>query len=83
MSAKSANPDVLDKPHLWHLFIVGRSAVTGVFLALLLIVNGFAITLALRPLLLVATLQFVANGLYLFLWRRLDIVFMVYFCFVL
>jgi signal transduction histidine kinase len=83
MSAKSANPDVFYKPHLWHLFIVGRSAVTGVFLALLLIVNGLAITPALRPLLLVATLQFVANGLYLFLWRRQDIVFLGYFCFVL
>lgn len=72
-----------EKLRLWRLFIVGRSAVTGVFLALLVIVNGFALPVALRPLFLVASIQFAANGMYFYLWKRRNIAFMGYFCFVL
>jgi len=72
-----------DRLRIWRLFIVGRSAVTGVFLALLLIANGFRVDVSLRPLFIVAALQFAANGMYFYLWRRRDLTFMGYFCFVL
>ena len=71
-----------EKLRLWRLFIVGRSAVTGVFLALLLIINGFALTNALRPLFFVAGIQFVANAAYLYFWRRHDLTLLGQLCFI-
>ena len=71
------------KLHLWRIFIIGRSAVTGVLLVLLYVINGFRSPLSLRPLFLVAGVQFAANGIYLYLWRQRDIAFLGYLCFIL
>jgi signal transduction histidine kinase len=70
-----------DKLRLWRLFIIGRSAVTGAFLVLLGVVNGLAIPRPLYPLFAVASVQFAANGIYLYLWKRRDIAFLGYLCF--
>ena len=71
------------KLHLWRIFIIGRSAVTGVLLVLLYVINGFRSPLSLRPLFLVAGVQCAANGIYLYLWKRRDITFLGYLCFIL
>ena len=83
MSARDDSQSDNETPLLWRLFIVGRSAVTGVFLAILFVINGFVITDQLQALFLVAGLQFAANGLYFWLWKRQDLTFLGYFCFCL
>ncbi len=66
---------------LWRLFIVGRSVTTGVFWLVLFAVIGPVPPLPLQPLFLLATIQFSANGLYIYLWRRRDIAFLGYLSF--
>jgi len=70
-----------EKLRLWRLFILGRSAVTGVFWALLALINGFWPPYPLRPLLILAGAQFFSNALYLYLWKRRDIAFLGYLSF--
>lgn len=70
-----------EKLRLWRLFILGRSAVTGVFWALLALIDGFWPPYPLRPLLVLAAVQFFSNVLYLYLWKRRDIVFLGYLSF--
>lgn len=55
---------------LWHIFVWGRSAVTGAFLLLLVLMNAAAPTPAPRPLYVFALVQFSTNIFYLYLWRR-------------
>ena len=55
---------------LWRIFIWGRSAVTGAFLLLLVLMNARAPTPAPRPLYVFALVQFSTNIFYLYLWRR-------------
>lgn len=66
---------------LWRLFIFGRSVTTGVFLLVLFTVIGPLPPLPLRPLFLLAIVHFGANGLYLYLWKRRDIIFLGYLSF--
>ena len=66
---------------LWRLFIYGRSVTTGVFLLVLFTVIGPLPPLPLRPLFLLAIVHFGANGLYLYLWKRRDIIFLGYLSF--
>ena len=66
---------------LWRLFIFGRSVTTGVFLLVLFTVIGPLPPLPLRPLFLLALVHFGANGLYLYLWKRRDIIFLGYLSF--
>lgn len=70
-----------DKLQLWHLFLIGRSAVSGAFLFLLWVVNGLTIPRPLYPLFAVACVQFAANGIYLYLWKRRDLSFLGFLCF--
>ena len=74
---------VQGKIRLWRIFIIGRSAATGLFLALLFIVNAFHVPTSLQTLLWVSIVQFAANGVYLYLWKRRDIIFLGYLCFCL
>ena len=69
------------KLRLWRLFVVGRSAVTGVFLLILLALYGWPMPQALHPLLAVVATQFVTNGAYLYLWKRPDHSFLGYLAF--
>jgi len=70
-----------EKLPLWHLFIVGRSAVTGVLLVILLLIVRITPSQKLLPAVIVAGLQFITNGLYLYLWKKRDLSFLGYFCF--
>jgi len=67
-----------DKLPLWRLFVVGRSAVTGVILSILVIINSFVVPLNNTPLFVLATLQFAANAFYLYLLKRQDIALLGY-----
>lgn len=70
-----------DRLRLWHLFILGRSVVTGAFLALLIIVNGLVPPPSLHPLFLLAWVQLATNGFYFYLWKRQDIALLGSFSF--
>jgi signal transduction histidine kinase len=70
-----------EKLRLWRLFILGRSAVTGVFWGLLALINGLLPPYPLRPLLVLAGVQFFSNAIYLYLWKRRDIAFLGYLSF--
>lgn len=60
---------------------MGRAAVTGVFWALLGLIEGFWPPYPLRPLLILAGAQFLSNALYLYLWKRRDISFLGFLSF--
>ena len=66
---------------LWSVFLIGRSVATGVFLGLLVLLNGWPVSPILHPVLSVAATQFAINGVYLYLWRRRDITFLGYLTF--
>lgn len=66
---------------LWRLFITGRTALTGVFFALLAAVNPFPPPTALRPLYLAAAFHLGINGIYFYLWKQRDVLFLGYLCF--
>jgi signal transduction histidine kinase len=72
-----------DRLRLWQQFIVGRSAMTALFLLLLFIINGLRPAAPLRFLFMVAGVQFLSNGIYLYLWRVRDIAFLGYLAFTL
>jgi len=61
-----------EKLRLWHLFIIGRSAVTGVLLAFLAIINALVLPKPQVPLFVLTSIQFALNGMYLYLWRGKD-----------
>jgi len=83
MSVEDSSAVQDGKIRLWRIFIIGRSAATGLFLALLFILNGLDMPASLQMLLWVSALQFGANGVYLYLWKRRDIIFLGYLCFFL
>ncbi|MGM0399757.1 MAG: ATP-binding protein [Chloroflexota bacterium] len=69
------------KLSLWRLFITGRTALTAVFFALLTSVNPFPPPTALRPLYLAAAFHLCINGIYFYLWKQRDVLFLGYLCF--
>ena len=81
MPASGTSADTDAKLRLWRIFIIGRTIVTGVLLALLYVVNAFYVPRNLTPLFAVVGAQFGFNAIYLFLWRRRDIVLLGYSCF--
>ncbi len=58
---------------LWRLFILGRTAVTGAMLVLLLLTNQMTVPSTQIPLFIVTVVQFGINGIYLYLWKRRDL----------
>ena len=70
------------KLRLWQQFVVGRTAMTALFMILLLAINGLRPDASWRFLFLVSAVQFLVNGAYLYLWRVRDITFMGYLAFV-
>ena len=81
MERENTNAVENEKLRLWRLFILGRSAVTGVFWILLALIDGFWPPYPLRPLLILAGAQFFSNALYLYLWKRRDIAFLGFLSF--
>ncbi|MBC7236924.1 MAG: PAS domain-containing protein [Chloroflexi bacterium] len=82
MSAAETSPSS-DKLQLWRLFILGRTVVTGVFMLVLFSVNAWTVPAMLKPLFMVAGLQFAINAAYFYFWRQRDVNFMGYLCFIL
>jgi len=70
------------KLRLWQQFIIGRTAMTALFMILLMAINGLHPDASWRFLFLVSAVQFAVNGAYLYLWRVRDISFMGYLAFV-
>ena len=70
------------KLQLWHQFIIGRTAMTALFMILLLAINGLRPDESWRFLFLVASFQFAVNGAYFYLWRVRDITFLGYLAFI-
>ncbi|MFP3896087.1 MAG: ATP-binding protein [Anaerolineales bacterium] len=66
---------------LWRLFITGRTALTAVFFGLLTAVNPFPPPTAMRPLYLAAAFHLGINGIYFYLWKKRDVLFLGYLCF--
>jgi hypothetical protein len=79
----TTNVDRGAKLRLWHLFIVGRSVVTGMFVAICFAVYGPQMWHDMIGLSAVAGFQFISNGAYLYLWRVRDISFLGYLIFIL
>jgi signal transduction histidine kinase len=66
---------------LWRLFIIGRTALTGVFFGLLTAVNPYPPPTSLRPLYFAAAFHLGINGVYYYLWKQRDVLFLGYLCF--
>lgn len=81
MPASATDVTIDAQLRLWRIFIVGRTIVTGVLLALLYVVNAFYVPRNLVPLFVVVGAQFGFNAIYLLLWRRRDIALLGYLCF--
>jgi len=77
-----ADDAIQAKLRLWQQFIIGRTAMTALFMILLLVINGLEPDESWRFLFLVSAVQFAVNGAYLYLWRVRDISFMGYLAFV-
>lgn len=81
MPTSETSADTDAKLRLWRIFIIGRTIVTGVLLALLYVVNAFYVPRNLVPLFAVVGVQFGFNAIYLLLWRRRDVALLGYSCF--
>lgn len=76
--AEKSKATAIDKLALWRLFVVGRSAVTGVILSILVIFNALVVPLKNTPLFVLATLQFAANAFYIHLLVRRNLALLGY-----
>ncbi len=83
MLGNETSPRAEEHQVLWFHFIVGRTIVTGALLLVLVAIHGIVPSPSALPLHLLALTQFGVNGIYLYLWRKRELLFLGYLVFAL
>lgn len=81
MLGNETSPRAGEHQVLWFRFIVGRTIVTGALLLVLVAIHGIVPSPSALPLHLLALTQFGVNGIYLYLWRKRELLFLGYLLF--